>query len=107
MSNKEKEELHARIEEWKKKYGEIYELEVEGEKYIVRKPGKPELSKFSNKLQTDLFGAGEQLVRDILISPGYEEYNQRIEKDPGLVLILGNTVTTFFGLTREGTLRKL
>ena len=107
MSNEKKEELAARIQEWKKKYGEIYELEVEGDKYIIRKPGKPELSKFSNKVQADLYGAGEQLARDILISPAYEEYNQRIEKDPGLVLVLGNTVMNFFGLTREGTLRKV
>jgi hypothetical protein len=87
------------IAEWKKKFGEVYEIEVLGSKCWVKKPGRKELSaattlasrgnnidpfKFSETILDTCFLGGDETIKSdddkfLAVLPYLESITQRAE----------------------------
>lgn len=56
--------MEAKIKDWKKKYGEIFEITVEDKKAYLRKPDRKILAFAMTKIQTDPLGFAEVLLNN-------------------------------------------
>jgi hypothetical protein len=104
----EYDELIARLKAEHK--GEIYELAVDDESGLVaimRKPGRPDFSKFAKDVATDAYRAQNNLFFGCLLHPSADVFKDAFEKDPGLAMAFGNKLLTMAKVNVEVLEKKL
>ncbi|MDQ7790055.1 MAG: hypothetical protein U1D96_05405 [Eubacteriales bacterium] len=101
------------IEEWKKEYGEVYELSADTDdsdqpqQYYFQKPGRKHLSRLSKELMKDAFRGMENLVFGCLLHPSEEVLRAELQKKPGLVIALGGELQKIIGTNQDFFTKKL
>lgn len=90
------------LEEWKKKYGDIYRVtgELDDEtslEFIFRKPARKDLARFAQEMQKDLIKATNNLVYNCLLYPDASVVQKMVEEKPGMILALGGELQKLIG----------
>ncbi len=73
--------LEGKIEEWKKKYGRIFLIEVEDKKAYLKKPGRKALG-----AAAVIGGKDPMKYNEILLNSCWIEGDEEIREDDGLFL---------------------
>lgn len=112
----EKEELKKKIEEWKKQYGDIYELHaswtVEGKElrrsFILRKPD-PGLFEMlmAGIMDKKASKAFRNLIIACVLDPSVEEFNRLADVYSAMPMALGNKLLEETGINADVVKKKL
>jgi hypothetical protein len=102
----------AQIEQWKQQYGDVYEIRddgFDGEQllFYFRKPGRPQLSRFTKEAMKDAFKAVNNLVFGCLLHPSEEVVRRLFDEKPGLAIAVGNELQRIVGTNQDFLSRKL
>lgn len=101
------------IEQWKQQYGDVYEIaddgfgETEPLTFIFRRPGRPQLSRFTKEAMKDAYKAMHNLVYGCLLYPSEERVKQLFEDKPGLAIAVGNELQRIVGTNQDFLSKKL
>lgn len=107
----------SRIEEAKKKYGELYEIGTvvdeddlsEGEQltYYFRKPSVASFNRYLKTASKNMAASTTTFVLDNIVDEQREAFKEKCEKYPGLALGLGTKLLSAIGLGDNVNFRKL
>jgi hypothetical protein len=109
-------DLTSRIENWKKQYGDVYQITVDdpeecpelaGVQIICRQPGRAQLSRLVKDIAGDALKAQNNFFFDCLLYPDAELVKQIVDKKPGLMIALGNELQKLTGTNQNFTTTKL
>lgn len=87
----------VKLQELKKRHGELYEVEYGEQKFYFRKPTRQAFKRYYDKLVESIYDAACILCLDLIIEPSSEEFARVIESDPGLPIKIVGRLTDFFG----------
>ncbi len=90
--------------------GEVYELALDDESglvALVRKPGRPDFSKFAKDVANDAYRAQNNLFFGCLLYPEADVFKRAFEADPGLAMAFGNKLLTMAKVNVEVLEKKL
>jgi hypothetical protein len=110
-------DLDSLIKAWKDRYGEIYELmadeneelpELAQLRIICKTPGRSELSRFiKDATAGDALKAQNNFVYGCLLYPDAAVLKQFVDKQPGLIVALGNELQSLTGTSQNFFMKKL
>lgn len=101
----------AQINEWKQRYGEVYQVTIEDENkehvFYYRKPTRPMFNRFIDESTKKTSKAMERLVNDCVIFPNRVVINNLADKMPGLIPQLSTEILNASGMNTNFTSTKL
>ncbi|MEW5897743.1 MAG: hypothetical protein AB1652_01030 [Bacillota bacterium] len=101
------------IQEWKKEYGEVYEVRSDSEEetslpvLYFRKPNRQDLSRLFKEIMQDIYKALNNLIFACLLYPSAEVVRKAFDDKPGLVLSVGGELQKAVGANRNFFTREL
>lgn len=104
MTEKQKTQREIEIEKLKSAHGEVFEVTVNDEVFVVKRPNRIVWKRFrSGVLEggSKQLAAGETLVRDCCLLPAGEELNAVFEKLPGIPEALTIALSNLAGLPKD------
>lgn len=101
--------LEEKIKTWKESYREVIELtdEESAEKFIFKRPGHAELSRFTQAAMKDGLKGMRTLTKDCLLHPAPEVLDKIAVDRPGIWIALGNEIQKLAGTSADFFVRKL
>jgi len=103
----------SQIEQWKQQYGDVYEIKDDGfsedemPTFYFRRPGRPQLSRFTKEAMKDAYKAMHNMVYGCLLYPSEERVKQLFEDRPGLAIAVGNELQRIVGTNQDFLSKKL
>jgi alpha-amylase/alpha-mannosidase (GH57 family) len=95
------------IENWKKQYKDIFEVDIGEFTFFVRKPTRQEFTRYFDTSLRSPFSATLTLVTSCLLKPAGADYIAILEEKPGLHVALTNELQDKIGLNLTASSKKL
>ena len=101
---------------WKRQYGEVYEIsaenDLEQEKnepliFFFKKPSRPNLSRYIKEAMKNAYKAMYNLTFDCLLYPDRDAVSKLVQEKPGLIIAIGNELQEIIGVNQDFFSRKL
>ncbi|WP_027364023.1 DUF6848 family protein [Desulfotruncus alcoholivorax] len=99
------------IEKWKQEHGDVYKIEGDEDSLlpvcIFRKPGRPDLSRFTKESLKDVYKSMNNLVYGCLLYPSADVVRKAAEEKPGIIIAYGGELQKIVGVTQDFLSTKL